>query len=58
MGLHVGEATRRDGDWFGSDVNRAARVMAMANGQQIPCTGAVEFIAATLDRLIAEHGHI
>ena len=41
MGLHTGEATPRDGDWFGSDVNRAARVMAVANGQQILCTGAV-----------------
>ena len=41
MGLHTGEATSRDGDWFGSAVNRAARVMAVANGRQILCTGAV-----------------
>jgi class 3 adenylate cyclase len=41
MGLHAGEATARDGDWFGSDVNRAARVMAVAHGRQILCTGAV-----------------
>ncbi|MEX0665416.1 MAG: adenylate/guanylate cyclase domain-containing protein [Acidimicrobiia bacterium] len=38
MGLHAGEATARDGDWFGSDVNRAARVMAVAHGRQIVCT--------------------
>jgi predicted ATPase/class 3 adenylate cyclase len=41
MGLHAGEATERDGDWFGSDVNRAARVMAVAHGQQIVCTRVV-----------------
>ena len=35
MGLHAGEATERDGDWFGSDVNRAARVMAVAHGGQV-----------------------
>ena len=41
MGVHTGEATERDGDWFGTEVNRAARVMAVANGGQIVCTGAV-----------------
>ena len=41
MGLHAGEATERDGDWFGSDVNRAARVMAVAHGGQVLCTGVV-----------------
>jgi class 3 adenylate cyclase len=28
MGLHTGEADERDGDYFGSAVNRAARLMA------------------------------
>ena len=25
MGVHLGDATHRDGDWYGTEVNRAAR---------------------------------
>lgn len=35
MGLHTGEAHERDGDYLGSAVNRAARVMSAANGRQV-----------------------
>ena len=35
MGLHSGAAHERDDDYFGAAVNRAARVMAAANGAQI-----------------------
>jgi predicted ATPase/class 3 adenylate cyclase len=35
MGLHSGVADTREGDYFGSSVNRTARVMSAAHGEQI-----------------------
>ncbi len=40
MGLHTGEAGQRDGDYYGSAVNRAARVMSAAHGGQLVCSQA------------------
>jgi len=36
IGLHTGEAELRQGDYYGSAVNRAARLMAFAAGGQVP----------------------
>jgi predicted ATPase/class 3 adenylate cyclase len=40
-GLHLGVDQRRDGDFFGPAVNRAARVMSAAHGGQVLLTQAV-----------------
>jgi predicted ATPase/class 3 adenylate cyclase len=38
MGLHLGEATEHDGDYFGPVVNRVARLMSIGHGGQILIT--------------------
>jgi predicted ATPase/class 3 adenylate cyclase len=38
MGIHTGEATQRDGDYYGPSLNRAARLMSAANGGQLVCS--------------------
>ena len=35
MGIHTGESQQRAGDYFGSAVNRAARLMSIGSGGQI-----------------------
>jgi len=48
-GLHAGEAERRNNDFFGSTVNRAARIMSAAHGGQILLSQAV--VGAISERL-------
>jgi adenylate cyclase len=52
IGIHHGEALYRDGDYYGSDVNLAARVVARAAGGEVLVTRAVVDAAAELDGLV------
>jgi predicted ATPase/class 3 adenylate cyclase len=52
MGLHTGEAEVRDGDYYGSVLNRAARLMSVAHGDQIVISQVTEGLAR--DSLAAE----
>ena len=40
IGIHVGDAVTRDGDWFGTSLNTAARLMSAGHGGQILVSGA------------------
>jgi adenylate cyclase len=51
IGLHYGEALYRDGDYYGRDVNRAARVVARAAGGEVLVTRRVVDVASGMDGL-------
>jgi predicted ATPase/DNA-binding SARP family transcriptional activator len=53
MGLHLGEAEERDGDYFGPVVNTAARVEEAGHGGQVLLTDAVR---ATTDVVAVDLG--
>jgi predicted ATPase len=55
MGIHVGEAQERDGNWFGTSVNRAARVADAANAGQLLLSQAAELAARDV---VADHASI
>ena len=46
MGMHLGEAQHRAGDYYGTAVNRAARLMSAANGGQVLLSEAVATVLA------------
>jgi len=48
MGIHTGEAELRDGDYYGSTLNRAARIMSIGHGGQI-------LISETTEQITREH---
>ncbi|HUG09294.1 MAG TPA: adenylate/guanylate cyclase domain-containing protein [Acidimicrobiia bacterium] len=48
-GVHVGEAQVRDDDYFGTAVNRTARLMALAHGGQILVSDAAARLSGSAD---------
>lgn len=46
MGIHVGDGERRDGDYYGPALNRAARIMAAGHGGQILVSAATAQLTA------------
>jgi predicted ATPase/class 3 adenylate cyclase/DNA-binding CsgD family transcriptional regulator len=57
MGLHTGEVVRREQTYLGSDVNRAARLVALAHGGQILVSETTEILLrrAVALRPLGEH---
>ena len=51
IGIHSGTAIYRDGDYYGREVNRAARVVARAAGGEVLVTRPVVEVAEGLDGL-------
>lgn len=51
VGIDVGQAVERRGDWFGSTVNTAARVVAAADESTVLVTDAVRAAAQSLTEI-------
>jgi len=46
IGLHAGEASERNGDYFGPAVNRVARLMSIGHGGQVLLSGVTRDLAS------------
>jgi predicted ATPase len=57
MGLHTGEAVERDGNYYGTEVNRTGRLMALAHGGQVLVSDATEVLVRSQVALrpLADH---
>ena len=49
VGMHTGPAVERDGDWFGTAVNVAARVSGEAGGSEVMLTEATRAAAGEIE---------
>lgn len=54
VGLHHGPAVESEGDYFGSTVNLAARVSALASGGEVFVTGTTAALAPELEGVLYE----
>jgi class 3 adenylate cyclase len=54
VGLNYGTAVERGGDYFGTTINIAARVSALASGGEVLVTGATAALAPDLDGVYYE----
>jgi predicted ATPase len=57
VGVHTGGAQQRDGDYFGTTLNRCARLMGVAHGGQVLCSAATAELVRDRDDLadLGEH---
>jgi adenylate cyclase len=59
VGMSTGEAVERDGDWFGSTVNLAARISAAAGGSEVLVSEATREAAGGMDGVeLHRHGEV
>jgi predicted ATPase len=56
MGVHTGEAEARDGDYLGTAVNRAARLMAIGHGGQVLVSGSTAAVVGDAAVMLVDLG--
>ena len=59
VGLHTGPAVQRDGDWFGSVVNLAARISGRASGGEVLLSDSTRRAAGAADGIeLVDRGRV